>query len=106
LLQSIAMRSTIPISAGPSRPPVNPFVTNETRRRLLGVLVSCRVFGPHRAGLDCDAYERNPIVQDAAERWLEMSGEAKRELEGFTQKHSVTIRACESSIHIYESINN
>jgi hypothetical protein len=46
-------------------------MTNETRQRLLDVLISCEAIDRYTAGLDFAAYERDTMVQDAVERRLE-----------------------------------
>ncbi|MDF3041830.1 MAG: hypothetical protein K0Q71_4536 [Thermomicrobiales bacterium] len=51
-------------------------MTNETRRRLLDVLISCRAIGRYTAELDFAAYERDTMVRDAVERRLGIIGEA------------------------------
>ena len=51
-------------------------MTNETRQRLLDVLVSCEAIDRYTAGLDFAAYERDTMVQDAVERRLGIIGEA------------------------------
>jgi uncharacterized protein with HEPN domain len=51
-------------------------MTNETHRRLLDVLVSCRAIGRYTAELDFAAYERDTMVRDAVERRLGIIGEA------------------------------
>lgn len=39
-------------------------MTNETRQRLLDVLLSCRAISRYKAGLDFLAYDDNEIVWD------------------------------------------
>ncbi len=51
-------------------------MTNETRQRLLDVLVSCEAIDRYIAGRDFAAYERDTMVQDAVERRLGIIGEA------------------------------
>jgi uncharacterized protein with HEPN domain len=51
-------------------------MTNETRQRLLDVVLSCRAIDGYTAGLDLDGYERDPMVRDAVERRLGIIGEA------------------------------
>ena len=51
-------------------------MTNETRQRLLDILVSCQAIGQYTAGLDFAAYERDRMVRDAVERRLGIIGEA------------------------------
>ena len=51
-------------------------MTNETRQRLLDVLVSCRAIRQYTAGLDFAAYEGDRMVRDAVERRLGIIGEA------------------------------
>ena len=51
-------------------------MTNETRQRLLDVLVSCQAISQYTAGLDFAAYEREAMVRDAVERRLGIIGEA------------------------------
>jgi len=51
-------------------------MTNETRQRLLDVLLSCGAVDRYTAGLDFAAYERDRMVRDAVERRLGIIGEA------------------------------
>ena len=51
-------------------------MTNETRQRLLDVLVSRQAIERYTAGLDFAAYERDRMVRDAVERRLGIIGEA------------------------------
>ena len=51
-------------------------MTNETRQRLLDVLVSCHAIDRYTAGLDFASYERDDMVRDAVERRLGIIGEA------------------------------
>src|SRR5919107_951473 len=51
-------------------------MTNETRQRLLDILVSCQAINQYTAGLDFAAYERDTLVRDAVERRLGIIGEA------------------------------
>ena len=51
-------------------------MTNETRQRLLDVVLSRRAIGRYTAGLDFAAYDRDDMVRDAVERRLGIIGEA------------------------------
>lgn len=51
-------------------------MTNETRRRLLDVLLACRLIARYTAGLDIDAYEADELIRDGVERRLGIIGEA------------------------------
>ena len=51
-------------------------MTNETRQRLLDILVSCQAINQYTAGLDFAVYERDTMVRDAVERRLGIIGEA------------------------------
>ncbi len=51
-------------------------MTNETRQRLLDVVISCRAISRYTAGLDFAAFERDEMVRDAVERRLGIIGEA------------------------------
>ncbi len=53
-------------------------MTNETRQRLLDVLLSCQAISQYTAGLDFATYEyeHNVMVRDAVERRLGIIGEA------------------------------
>ena len=51
-------------------------MTNETRQRLLDVLLSCGAIDRYTAGLDFASYERDRMLRDAVERRLGIIGEA------------------------------
>jgi uncharacterized protein with HEPN domain len=51
-------------------------MTNETRQRLLDVLLSCRAIDRYTAGLDFAEFDDNEMVQDAVVRRLGIIGEA------------------------------
>ena len=53
-------------------------MTNETRQRLLDLLIldSCRAISQYTTGLDFAAYESDRMVRDAVERRLGIIGEA------------------------------
>ena len=51
-------------------------MTNETRQRLLDVLLPCRAIGRYTARLDFIAYESSEMMQDAVERRPGIIGEA------------------------------
>ena len=88
-------------------------MTNETRQRLLDVLLSCQTISQYTAGLDFAAYERDAMVRDAVERRLGIIGEALSRAAGLEPalldripelRHIVGLRNC--VIHGYDAVDD